>query len=42
VRVAAAEALSRLPDSAFVARMAARARASIAVGELEPGASTAC
>ena len=38
VRVGAAEALSRLPDSAFVARMAARARSAIAVGELEPGA----
>jgi hypothetical protein len=38
VRVAAAEALSRLPGSAFVARMAVRAQASIAVGELEPGA----
>ena len=38
VRFAAAEALSRLPDSAYVARMAARARASIAVVELEPGA----
>ena len=38
VRVAAAEALSRLPDSAFVARMAARARGSIAIGALEPGA----
>ena len=38
VRVAAAEALSRLPTSAFAARMAARARASVAVAELEPGA----
>lgn len=38
VRVAAAESLSRLPESAFVARMADRARASVVVGELEPGA----
>lgn len=38
VRVAAAEALCRLPSSAYVARMAARARSSLAVGELEPGA----
>ncbi len=38
VRVGAADALSRLPDSAYVARMAARAQEAIAVGELEPGA----
>ncbi len=38
VRVGAAEALSRLPHSAYVTRMAARSRESIAVAELEPGA----
>ena len=38
VRVAAAEALSRLPGSAYVARMVARAASVIAVVELEPGA----
>ena len=38
VRVGAADALSRLPGSAYVARMAARATEAITVGELEPGA----
>ncbi|MHB1008553.1 MAG: DUF5691 domain-containing protein [Propionibacteriaceae bacterium] len=37
VRAAAAAALSRLPGSAFVARMAARARVAIRVVEVEPG-----
>jgi hypothetical protein len=37
VRVRAAEALSRLPGSAYVSRMAVRARSSIAVVELDPG-----
>ena len=38
VRVGAAEALSRLPRSAYVARMSARARTAMAVGETEAGA----
>lgn len=38
VRMGAAEALSRLPGSAYAARMAARARSAVTVGELEPGA----
>jgi hypothetical protein len=37
VRVAAATALGRLPQSAFVSRMSARARASVKVVEVEPG-----
>ncbi|HET7723157.1 MAG TPA: DUF5691 domain-containing protein [Propionibacteriaceae bacterium] len=37
VRVAAAAGLSRLPGSAFVARMAERAKASVRVVEVEPG-----
>ena len=38
VRVGAADALSRLPDSAYVSRMTARVRSAIAVAELGPGA----
>jgi len=38
VRAGAAEALSRLPGSAYVSRMEARARSSIALVELDPGA----
>lgn len=38
VRAGAAEALSRLPGSAYVARMTARARSAMTVGETEAGA----
>ncbi|MBI4901260.1 MAG: hypothetical protein HY829_12400, partial [Actinobacteria bacterium] len=37
VRADAAAALGRLPESAFVSRMAARARTSVKVVEVEPG-----
>jgi len=38
VRAGAAEALSRLPGSAYVARMTARAQSAMTVGETEAGA----